>query len=67
MAAPSKKKTSPSVRKLNGSTVTPVLYNGRAVGHGKYLTGETNGQIITDSQGYPLPLKLIGELIRTDT
>jgi flavin-dependent dehydrogenase len=51
------------VRRIGKEPVKPVLYNGRGVGHGKYLTGEVNGDIILDANGVPLRLRQIGELI----
>jgi hypothetical protein len=50
------------VRKLNGVTVTSVLYNGLACGHGKYFTGMIDGKLIEDENGKPLPIKQIGVL-----
>jgi len=52
------------VRLLGKDPVKIVLYNGHNVGHGKYLTGEVNGKIVTDATGKPVPLRSIGELVR---
>jgi hypothetical protein len=49
-------------RVLNGQKVTPVLYNGRAIGHGKYLSGSVAGQLVTDEAGVPIRWKQIGTL-----
>lgn len=51
------------VRKLNGKVVRPVLYNGRAIGHGSYLAGEVDNQLVMDGDR-PLPLREIGTLER---
>jgi small ligand-binding sensory domain FIST len=51
------------VRRVGKTEVKPVLYNGRAIGQGKYFTGSVDGQIITDLNGKPLPLREIGKLI----
>jgi len=50
------------VRKLNGVVVRRVLYNGRAVGHGKYFTGDVDGVMIVDDNGKPVPINQIGNL-----
>jgi hypothetical protein len=51
------------VRRIGKDPVKPVLYNGKAVGEGKYFTGEVNGVVVRDSNGRPIPLREIGELI----
>jgi hypothetical protein len=51
------------VRRIGKDAVKVVLYNGRAVGHGKYLTGEVDGKIVTNAIGVPLRLREIGQLI----
>lgn len=50
------------IRMLNGVVVKPCFYNGTALGHGKYFTGEVNGKLVTDSTGKPLPFHSIGKL-----
>lgn len=65
MAAPkstAKKQEGQKVRMLDGKVVKPVLYIGRAVGHGKYFTGEVDGKLVCDDSGKPLPFRQIGEL-----
>jgi len=51
------------VRRVGKEVVKVVLYNGKNVGQGKYLTGEVGGKIVTDNNGVPLRLRQIGELI----
>jgi len=63
MAAPKQLKDNvQKVRKLNGVAVRRVLYNGRGVGHGKYFTGDIDGELIVDENGKPVPIDLIGQL-----
>lgn len=51
----SNKKGPQRVRKLNGELVKPCLYNGRAVGGGKYLAAmKVNGDLVLDEQGVPV-------------
>ena len=47
-------------RLLNGKEVIPVLYYGKPVGHGKYMSGKVNNEMICDSNGKPLPYRGIG-------
>ena len=66
MAAPkslAQKHEGMKVRKLNGSSVTPVLYNGRGAGHGKYMAGEVAGKLVMDEMGKPLNLQTIGQVV----
>lgn len=52
------------VRMYEGKKVTPVLYNGRAVGHGKYLAGDIGGGVLVlDANGKPMKFKSIGALV----
>lgn len=59
MAGPSK--NNPSARQehrklmYNGQEYKPCLYDGRAVGKGKYMTGAIGGEMICDAQGEPIP------------
>ena len=48
---------------LDGKRVMPVLYNGRALGHGKYFAGAINEVMILDEQKKPVPYNKIGELV----
>jgi hypothetical protein len=50
------------IRKLNGKTVIPVLYNGRGVGHGKYFAASVDGALILDENGKPLEFRSVGAL-----
>jgi hypothetical protein len=43
----------------SGKLVRPVLYLGRAIGHGKYMAGEIEGKFVTDSAGRPIPYREI--------
>ena len=47
-------------RTYNGKDVRPVLYVGRHIGHGKYMTGSVDGALITDAKGVPVRLSRIG-------
>ena len=47
-------------RMLDGKEVVPVLYYGKPVGHGKYMSGKVNNEMICDSNGKPLPYRGIG-------
>ena len=48
-------------RKLlhNGQEFKPCLYDGRAVGKSKYMTGSVGGDMILDAQGNPIPFRAI--------
>lgn len=59
----SKNKENQRHRFLNGKKVNPVMYNGRAVGHGKYLAGEVEGKLVLDSTGKPEQYMNIGSLV----
>ena len=63
MAAPNYKKNPGRVRMLNGQKVVPVLYNGSALGHGKYLAGSINENLILDEDKKPIQFSKIGELV----
>jgi len=54
-----KKHTTQRNRVYNGERVTNALYNGRAVGHGMYFAAMVNGQLILDSDGKPIPTRLL--------
>ena len=47
-------------RFLNGKEVRPIMYVGRHVGHGKYMAGTIDGQLVCDADGKPLKYKRIG-------
>lgn len=49
-------------RMLEGKKVTPVLYNGRAIGHGKFMAASVDGQMLYGEDGIPLPYNSVGEL-----
>lgn len=61
MAAPTKK-TPQKVRMYDGSVVRPVLYNGKNIGHGKYLAGEVQGELICDDAGVPYQYREVGQM-----
>lgn len=65
MAAPKSQaqKGTQKKRMLDGKVVRGVLYNGKALGHGKFMAAEVDGQFVTDQNGCPLPWKLVGQLV----
>jgi hypothetical protein len=42
-----------------GKEMKPCLYDGRAVGKGKYMAGTIDGEIILDLNGKPMPYRTI--------
>jgi len=48
-----------SYRIRNGQEVRPAKYYGKHVGHGNYMAGVINGELVVDSVGKPLPYKQI--------
>jgi hypothetical protein len=40
--------------------VKPVLYAGKHEGHGTYIAGKANDEIVCDKSGRPLPFRQIG-------
>ena len=50
------------VRKLDGKLVKPILYNGRAVGHGKFFAASIDGEMLLDETGKPIPILQAGTL-----
>ena len=48
-----------SYRVRNGKEVRPVRYYGKHSGHGTYMAGSIDGQLVTDSTGRPIPYKSI--------
>lgn len=65
MAAPklAAQKGTQKRRMLDNKVVRNVLYNGQAVGHGKFMAAEVDGQLLLDETGKPLPFNQVGELI----
>ena len=49
-------------RYVEDDVVVPTMYDGHNSGNGKYMTGMVNNQLVEDSNGKPLPLKVIGVL-----
>lgn len=47
-------------RLLNGKEVRPIMYVGRHLGHGKYIAGTIDGQLVCDPTGKPLKFDRIG-------
>lgn len=46
-----------------GQVVIPTLYDGTAVGKGRFMTGMVNGQLVLDPMTeFPVPLRQIGSL-----
>lgn len=62
MAAPKVTKKQKFARMLDGKIVSAVLYNGRGIGHGKYMTGEVDEKLVTDKNGKPMYLHDIGQI-----
>jgi len=58
-------KNNPSVRQFErkklyqGKEMKPCLYDGRAVGRGKYMAGTVDGDMILDTNGKPMPYRSI--------
>ena len=58
-------KNNPSVRQFErkklyqGKEMKPCLYDGRAVGRGKYMAGTVDGDMILDTNGKPMPYRAI--------
>lgn len=50
------------VRKLDGKVVKACLYNGHAIGHGKYFAAEVEGKLVVDKNGKPVPFRSCGRL-----
>ena len=46
-------------RVRNGKEVRPVKYFGKNSGHGTYMAGSFDGQLVTDSTGRPIPYNAI--------
>ena len=42
-------------RVYGGKVVTPVHYSGSQVGHGNYMAGMVNNEIVRDESGKPIP------------
>lgn len=42
--------------------VTPAWYHGSRCGHGNYMAGHINDQLVEDSHGKPIPFRQIGQL-----
>lgn len=49
-------------RKLDGKVVKTCLYNGRALGHGKYFAAMIDDQFVLDENGKPCKWAAVGEL-----
>jgi len=58
-------KNNPGVRQIQakkmyqGKEMKPCLYDGRAVGNGKYMSGTIEGEIIVDHNNKPIPYRAI--------
>jgi hypothetical protein len=64
MSSPAKPgtKVKGRVRYTGGKEVKPTLYCGKWEGHGSYMSGTVDGELVCDKNGKPLSLKQIGEL-----
>ena len=62
MATKNKDHVNQRVRKIDGVEVTPCLYNGKGVGHGKYFAAMVSGQLVCDDTGRPLNFRNAGAL-----
>lgn len=64
MASPAKPgtKVKGRVRYLGDKEVKPTLYCGKWEGHGSYMSGTVDGELVRDTHGKPLSFKQIGEL-----
>ncbi len=50
-------------RMLGDQVVRAVLYNGRAIGKGKFMAAEVNGQLVLDENGQPAQYRQTGVLV----
>ena len=50
------------VRKFEGKIVKPCLYNGKWLGHGKYLAAMIDDQLVLDKDGKPILFHSLGRL-----
>lgn len=44
-------------RTPDGKVIKPVKYMGKHIGHGNYIAGAVEGEIIVDRDGKPIPYK----------
>lgn len=44
---------------IDGKTVRPVLYAGKSIGHGTYMAGSVDGEMVMGRDGRPIPYKRI--------
>ena len=49
-------------RVYNGEVVQATYYYGKHYGHGAYMAGSVNGELITGKDGIPLPLRQVGSM-----
>ena len=50
-------------RMLDDKVVKATLYFGKHAGHGKYMAGTVDGELVCDENGKPIPLRMIGKLV----
>lgn len=50
------------IRMLDGAEVKVTKYFGIHAGHGNYMAGTVDGDLVCDSNGKPIPYKKIGHL-----
>ncbi|TFH09133.1 MAG: hypothetical protein E4H14_05055 [Candidatus Thorarchaeota archaeon] len=48
---------------LDDKEIKPVLYVGRAVGHGRYFACMVDGVMVLDNDGVPVPFRQLGQLV----
>lgn len=51
------------VRMLDGKPVQMCLYNGVALGHGKYFAAMMDGKLLMDANQKPRPFRSVGQLV----
>lgn len=65
MSSPGSKKSNvvQKQRMHNGQKVIPCLYNGRALGHGKYFAAMIGSELQVDEDGKPFYYREFGQLV----
>lgn len=48
------------IKQVDGSSITPIMYKGERLGHGKYMAARLeNGTLVKDNTGRPIPYKML--------